>query len=90
MFPPLTSSSQNRVEGWALNNRLPEDERQLQLVVEVWVEPQHGVIMDSEIPEYLVGKQYFEIPAKVMGYLFTVYYLQNCGYTITLCEFLVF
>ena len=69
MFPPLTSSSHNRVAGWALDNRLPEDERQLQLVVEVWVEPQHGIIMESEVPKYLVGKQYFEVPAKVLAYL---------------------
>ncbi len=65
MFSPLTSSNHNRVAGWALDHRLPEDERELELVVEVWVEPQHGAIVEHEIPEYLVGKQYFEIPAKV-------------------------
>ena len=65
MFPPLTSSSHNRVAGWALDNRLPEDERELELAVEVWVEPQHGAIVEDQIPEYLVGKKYFEIPAKV-------------------------
>jgi hypothetical protein len=53
------------VAGWALDNRLPEDERELELVVEVWVEPQHGIIVGDEIPEYLVGKRFFEIPAKV-------------------------
>ena len=65
MFPPLTSSTHNRVEGWALESKLPEDDRDLQLVTEVWVEPQEGVIVESETPEYLIGKHYYEIPAKV-------------------------
>ncbi|XP_028404501.1 KICSTOR complex protein SZT2-like [Dendronephthya gigantea] len=65
MFPPLTSSGHNRVAGWALDNGLPEDERELELVLEIWVEPQHGVIAENENPEYLVGTQYFEIPAKI-------------------------
>lgn len=62
----MTLSSHNRVVRWACDNRLPEDERELELVVEVWVEPQHGVVVEEEIPDYLHGKQYFEIPAKVM------------------------
>ena len=65
MFPPLTSATHNRVVGWALDSRLPEDDRDLQLVMEVWVEPQEGVIMESEKPDYLIGKHYHEIPAKV-------------------------
>lgn len=83
MFPPLTSSSHNRVAGWALHNGLPEDERELELVLEIWVEPQHGVIVKNENPEYLVGKQYFEIPAQVV---FLFFFL--CVFSISVVEYI--
>ncbi|XP_048580524.1 KICSTOR complex protein SZT2 isoform X3 [Nematostella vectensis] len=66
MFPPYTRPAGSAVEEWVDEGKphSPESERKLQMVTEVWIEPQFGVIHEPS-SDTLDGLRYFEVPQAI-------------------------
>lgn len=68
MFPPYSKPTASAVEDWVDEGKAtsPDNNQKLQMVTEVWIEPQFGVIVsDNKALQYLNGLQYFEVPQAV-------------------------
>jgi len=68
MFPPYCKPSADAVKDWVdgTQSPMPEVEEKLQMVTEVWIEPQFGVITsEEEAIQYLNGLQYYDVPQAV-------------------------
>lgn len=68
MFPPYSKPAGDAVKDWVDGGQAPSQDigGNLQMVTEVWIEPQFGVINCEEKPlKYLDGLKYYEVPQAV-------------------------
>ncbi|XP_020912267.1 KICSTOR complex protein SZT2 isoform X2 [Exaiptasia diaphana] len=68
MFPPYSKPAGDAVKDWVDGGQAPSQDTggNLQMVTEVWIEPQFGVIDCKEKSlQYLDGLQYYEVPQAI-------------------------
>ena len=73
LFPPhqQTILPNNVQDDSVESDGMPEPEEDMQMVVEVWVEPQFGTMDVVSCPlDYINGAEYYEVPKKVIFFLF--------------------